>query len=142
MLKQKLFSHWPQLVGIFLLIALDASLTYFGQPESYWTDHSTNNELSWIFAPALNSSPLHFVLAVLAYMLVILSLVLLLPRLWSLAIAINFMLAHFAASTGWLIYQYEFGYNLNFWFPPLIGSMLIFICFDQCEKFIKERDSA
>ncbi len=56
----------------------------------------------------------------------VVALVLVLPKPWSLAVAIGFTVAHAAAAANWLIYVFDFGgYWVKFVYWPMLAFVLM-----------------
>jgi hypothetical protein len=89
------------------LCALDFGLTLYGQPDAYWQgDLNAVSELSPSFAGFLSMHPLAFVGAVLLWIVIFSTLIVLLPERVALTLVIAIVLGHMTGAASWLAYRF------------------------------------
>jgi len=102
---------------LILVMILDLIFTLYGQPESYWRDHSLFNESSPLGIFFLSQSPLYFLLFYLVYFIFVLFLISKVKRPFNLMLYIGFFMGHVWGSSSWIghVFYKIFDYEIDFW---------------------------
>jgi hypothetical protein len=106
-----------RLIGLCLppivFCTLDGALTLLGQSEAYWAGmRHTANELSPTFHQLLMVHPWAAVAGFLAWMAIFVGVILLLPGMLALSMSIAVTIGHTAGACTWLVFRFEFGYQV------------------------------
>lgn len=96
-----------------LFCGLDATLTLVGQSPGYWAgDHSLVNEASPTFHDLLRLGPGYFLSGIVVWATIFVCLIVLAPDAAALVISIAVTFGHTVGAATWLLYRFEFGYQL------------------------------
>jgi hypothetical protein len=92
---------------------IDGALTLFGQSSAYWAGmRHTANELSPTFHQLLVVHPWAAVAGFLGWMAIFVGVILLLPGMLALSTSIAVTMAHTAGACSWLLFRFQFGYQI------------------------------
>jgi hypothetical protein len=91
---------------------VDGSLTLVGQSSFYWQDYLAVNEANPVFASLLQVHPVAFLAGAVAWLAMLCTLILVLPRLAALILSIAITFGHTIGSGNWLFDHFELGYHL------------------------------
>jgi hypothetical protein len=91
---------------------VDGSLTLVGQSSFYWQDYLAVNEANPVFASLLQVHPVAFLAGAVAWLAMLCTLILVLPRLAALILSIAITFGHTIGSGNWLFNHFELGYHL------------------------------
>jgi hypothetical protein len=95
------------------LCALDGTLTLIGQSARYWAgDYARVNEGSPTFNHLLQIHPAAYVVGILVWAGVFVSILLLLPDTLALIVSIAVTLGHTVGAATWLLWRFHFGYQV------------------------------
>jgi hypothetical protein len=109
-----------------VLVALcDFAITLAGQPQVYWQDHSKFGEANPVFAYLLSIHPAWFLAGAGAWLIGIVLLALLLPRLLSLVWSSSFLLAHSFGVLTWLLYKHYVTFQIVYVYFPAMSCLVI-----------------
>ena len=95
-----------------VLALIDGVLTVVGQSDFYWSNHAAVNEANPVFAGLLHLGPFAFVLGAAAWLAMICTMIMVLPRLMSLILSIAITFGHTIGSGSWLFNHFDLGYQL------------------------------
>lgn len=96
-----------------LCCGLDATLTLAGQASGYWAgDHTLVNEASPTFHDLLRLGPGYFLTGITVWATIFVGLILLVPDAAALVFSIAVTFGHTVGAATWLLYRFEFGYQL------------------------------
>lgn len=95
-----------------VLGSVDGSLTLVGQSSFYWENHLAINEANPIFAGLLQIHPVAFLAGAGAWLAMLCTMILVLPRLAALILSIAITFGHTIGSGKWLFEHFELGYQL------------------------------
>lgn len=98
MSRNRLFLHLPPLT----MIPLDVGLTLWGQSPSYWVDGLFANEGNPLAERLLLIHPMAFLGAGFVWLVFVLGLVAVLPRIAALSVSVAVAQAHAWAAGGWI----------------------------------------
>jgi len=91
---------------------LDGSLTLAGQSAVYWDGaYQQVNEASPTFHHLLAVHPLAFVAGHLAWLVVFVGIILLLPDTLALIVAIGVTFGHTVGAATWVLWRFQYGYQ-------------------------------
>jgi len=126
-MKSQLKERWPCMVGLSFFILLDGVVTLLGQSEGYWTGQSSPNERSAIGYVLLEYSPIVFFTGIILYAGIQSFFVLVIPRIFSLVLAVTMIVGHSEAAFTW-----HFKFGLSEWthivYGPAVAFIIIYIC--------------
>jgi len=109
---------------------LDNGITLYGQSNAYWNgNYADVNELSPSFAHFLSIHPLAFLGAVLLWIVIFSTLILLLPEKLALMLMVAIVIAHMAGAASWLVYRFHSYQSGNL--LVLVTSVLIVFAFKR-----------
>ena len=131
MASDRFYNRWMLYASLFLAMALDATVTLLGQPDSYWDKISGATEGAPHAKAALDHSPLAFVGMEFAIFLGFSILILLLPRVLALLVSVSIALASFIGTLTWFMFTFKFSYWFIYLYFPLISIPIILSC-RQC----------
>ena len=97
----------PLMLGL-----IDGSLTLAGQSSFYWENYEVVNEANPIFAGLLRLHPVAFLAGAAAWLAMLCTMILVLPRLAALILGIAITFGHTIGSGNWLFDHFELGYHL------------------------------
>ena len=92
-------------------IVLDAAITLWGQPRSYWSDPSTTNEHNTFVRFFARLGYLPFILYWVVYTAAALFIVSRVPRRFAPIAIFTFILPHYFGATSWWVYTWGYGQN-------------------------------
>jgi hypothetical protein len=106
----------PRFLGLcmppLVLGLVDGSLTLVGQSSFYWENYLAVNEANPIFASLLQVHPVAFLAGAAAWLAMLCTMILVLPRLAALILSIAITFGHTIGSGNWLFEHLELGYQL------------------------------
>jgi hypothetical protein len=91
---------------------VDGSLTLAGQSSFYWENYLAVNEANPVFASLLRVHPLAFLAGAAAWLAMLCTMIVVLPRLAALILSIAITFGHTIGSGNWLLDHFELGYHL------------------------------
>lgn len=130
-MKGQFKERWACMVGLAIFILLDGVLTLLGQPDGYWTNHSSPNERSAIGHFLLGYSPVAFLAGIVLYAGTLSFLALVLPRIFSLVLSITMIVGHSEAAFRWLTDRFGFSDWTHVLYGPAVALVIIYICGTQ-----------
>lgn len=108
------------------LVALcDFGVTLASQAEIYWRDRSAFVESNPLFAYLLSIHPGWFLTGALVWILEIISISLLLPRLLSLICSSSFVAGHSFGILTWLLYKHGVNFQIVYIYFPIVACLII-----------------
>ena len=91
---------------------VDGALTLVGQGSIYWEDYLAVNEANPVFATLLQVHPVAFLAGAAAWLAMLCTMIVVLPRLPALILSIAITFGHTIGSGSWLFEHFELGYQL------------------------------
>lgn len=109
------------------LMLCDFTLTLAGQPSSYWKDYSKPLEFNSLVAWAMRHGPFAAIALWSVYTALAIGLIKLLRGRLAMIAALTFILAHFCAASGWIVYRYNFRLTGLYLFSLAVAAVLVVI---------------
>jgi hypothetical protein len=125
-MKKRFSDRWPILIAPLFFDLADWIVTYMKQPPPGARTAENLTEGNPIARIAMLSGMGAEVAFHLAWTLVIVVPILLLPRFCAYCWSLGWTFGHASAVLTWLIYGYALGYWTNYWYCPLVAVMVAF----------------
>ena len=107
------------------VMAVDIALTVIGQPSQYWSHPNTAQEYNRLLAWGMRLGPTVAIAGYACYAAVALALATYLPGRLASIVALTFVLAHFAAGSGWVIYRFLLGLSGLYVYALVVSAALV-----------------
>jgi len=130
-MKEQFKERWTCAAGLAFFILLDGVLTLLGQPDGYWTNHSSPNERSAVGHFLLEYSPVAFFAGIVLYAGILSFFALIIPRIFALVLSISMIVGHSEAAFGWLTYRFGFSDWTHVFYGSGVAFVIIHICVTQ-----------
>ena len=108
-----------------VVMAADIVLTLVGQPSHYWNDPSTAQEYNRLLAWGMRMGPTLAIAGYACYMAVAFALATYLSGRLASIVALTFVLAHFAAGSGWVVYRFHLGLSGLYVFALAVSAAVV-----------------
>ena len=109
------------------ILLFDMAVTLAGQPASFWHDPSTVREDNPLVSWFMHRGPILTVAVWLGFIVGSFGLVTFLPGRWGAIVMYAFILGAFAASSGWVIFQFQFGIAGLYLYSFAVATALVFL---------------
>ena len=110
---------------LFFLLC-DFAITLAGQPSEYWAgDYSHTNEGAPFWRMMLEGGPFMFCVAGIFWMILILTVCLLTPRLLTIWVTSCLTFGHYLGLSSWLLFKFKVYYQALMLLPLLAGTLVL-----------------
>jgi hypothetical protein len=115
------------------VMAADIALTLVGQPSHYWNQPSAAQEFNRLLAWGMRMGPTMAIAGYVCYLAGAFALATYLPGRLASIVALTFVLAHFAAGSGWVVYRFHLGLSGLYVYAFAVSAALVALATESRE---------